>query len=226
VPCDGAVNKEDDWMKVWRTLAIVPLATLVLAGSAAAYQDDNDGTNPRVVSPDECVAAPRATDQIAGLLGLSGEGIAPPALPTITAPLGQNLEAEQAVPVKEAAREILACFNAGDIARASALMTDNGVIRTYWQLTETPELRTTAQERIGTAVPRPEPAQIRLVTVTDISVLPDGRAIAFVVINDPAAPQPGPETLLFYFKDQDGKWLLDDWVDFSIATVPASTPTP
>ena len=38
-------------MKVWRTLAIVPLATLMLAGPAAAYQDENDGTNPRVVIP-------------------------------------------------------------------------------------------------------------------------------------------------------------------------------
>src|SRR5919107_1262521 len=151
-------------MKVWRTLAIVPLATLLLAGPAAAYQDDNDGTNPRVVSPDECVAEPRATDQITG-------------------PLGQNLSSDESIPIKEAAREILACFNAGDIARASALMTDNGIIRTYWQLTETPELRSTAQERIGTPVPRPELAQIRLVTVTDISVLPDGRATAFVVIN-------------------------------------------
>lgn len=213
-------------MKVWRTLAIVPLATLILAGPAAAYQDENDGTNPRVVSPEECVAEPRAADQIAGLLGLAGEGVAPPAWPTITAPLGQNLESDQAVSIKEAVREILACFNAGDIARASALMTDTGVIRTYWQLTETPELRGTAQERIATAVPRPELAQIRLVTVTDASVLPDGRAIAFVVINDPAAPQLGPETLLFYFKDQDGVWLLDDWVDFSIAAVSAGTPTP
>jgi hypothetical protein len=220
------VNKEDDWMKVWRTLVIVPLATLMLAGPAAAYQDENDGTNPRVVSPKECVAEPRAAEQIAGVLGLAGEGVVPPALPTITAPLGQNLASEQAVSIQEAAREILACFNAGDIARASALMTDNGVIRTYWQLTETPELRSTAQERIATPTPRPEPGQIRLVTVTDISQLPDGRATAFVVINDPAAPQPGPETLLFYFLNQDGKWLLDDWVDFAIAQVPASTPTP
>ena len=213
-------------MKVWRTLAIVPLATLMLAGPASAYQDENDGTNPRVVTPEECVTDPRPADQIAGLLGLAGEGVTPPALPTITAPLGQNMDSEQSVSVKEAAREILACFNAGDIARAAALMTDNGVIRTYWQLTETPELRGTAQERIATASPRPEPGQIRLVTVTDISQLPDGRATAFVVINDPAAPQLGPETLLFYFVIKDGKWLLDDWVDFSIAAVPASTPAP
>lgn len=213
-------------MKVWRTLAMVPLATLLLSGSAAAYQDENDGTNPRVVSPEECVAEPRVVDEVTGLLGLAGEGVAALALPTITAPLGNNLDSEQSIPLKEAVREILACFNAGDIARASALMTDNGVIRTYWQLTETPELRATAQERVTTPTPRPELGQIRLVTVTDISVLPDGRAIAFVVINDPAAPQPGPETLLFYFVNQDGNWLLDDWVDFSIAAVQPSTPTP
>jgi hypothetical protein len=213
-------------MKVWRAFAIVPLATLMVAGPAAAYQDDNDGSNPRVVSPSECVAEPRSADEIAGLLGLSGEGVTPPALPTITAPLGENLESGEAVSVKEAVREVLACFNAGDISRASALMTDNGVIRTYWQLTETPELRETAQARIGTATPRPDLAMIRLVTVTDVSLLPDGRASAFVVINDPAAPQVGPETLLFYFVNQDGRWLLDDWVDFSIAAIPASTPTP
>lgn len=211
-------------MKVWRTLAMVPLATLLLAGPAAAYQDENDGSNPRVVSPEECVAEPRSGDEIASLLGLEGEGIRPPALPTITAPLGENLGSAQSVEIKEAAREILACFNAGDISRASALMTDNGVIRTYWQLTETPELRGTALERISTPSPRPAPAQIRLVTVTDVSVLPDGRAIAFVVINDPLAPQPGPETLLFYFQNQDGRWLLDEWVDFSIAAIPAEAP--
>lgn len=210
-------------MKVWRTLAVASLATTVLAGSAAAYQDDNDGTNPRVVSPSECVAEPRAVEQLAELLALDGEGVPAPPWPTITAPLGENLGSSESIPIKEAVREILACFNAGDIARASALMTDNGAIRTYWQLTETPELRAQARERVGTPVPRPEPAQIRQVTVTDISLLPDGRAIAFVVINDPAAPQPGPETLLFYFLNQDGTWLLDDWVDFSIAAVPAST---
>ena len=95
-------------MKVWRSLAVVPLASLLLVGSAAAYQDENEGANPRVVPPKECKAEPRAVDEVTGLLGLGTEGVAAPALPTITAPLGQNLDSKQAIDVKEAVREILA----------------------------------------------------------------------------------------------------------------------
>jgi hypothetical protein len=66
-------------------------------------------------------------------------------------------------------------------------------------------------------------------TVTDASTLPDGRVAAFVIINEPLLPPAGPETLLFIFADQDGQWLVDDWIDFSI--VPANfgaegTPAP
>ena len=46
--------------------------------------------------------------------------------------------------------------------------------------------------------------------------LPDGRVAAFVVLNEPLLPPAGPETLLFVFANQDGQWLVDDWIDFSI----------
>ncbi|MFT4037708.1 MAG: hypothetical protein QM692_05975 [Thermomicrobiales bacterium] len=214
-------------MRYWKALAIAPLASMVLAGSAAAWQDENtEGMNPRVVPPAECVVDPRSADELVALLGLDAEGVQKPAEPEIAAPLGQNLDSEASVPIKEAVREVIACLNAGDIGRAAALMTDHGVLRNYWSLTETPELRAATQERLAAATPRPEPAQIRLVTTTDISVLPDGRAIAFVVINNPVAAQPGPETLLFYFANVDGEWKLDDLVDFSISRPIASTPTP
>ena len=81
------------------------------------------------------------------------------------------------------------------------------------------------------AAPEPRAAEFltRLMTVTDVSVLPDGRVAAFVVFNEPLLPPGGPETLLFVFANQDGQWLVDDWIDFSI--VPANfgaeaTPAP
>lgn len=207
------------------TAATALLAFAWLASTVAAAQDENpESDNPRVAPPSECVAEPRAADQLAGLLALDGNGVAPPAWPIITAPLGQNLTSSEAIPVKEAVREILACFNAGDIPRAAAYMTDNGVLRTYWQLTTSPAARAQAVERLATATPRPERAQIRIVATTDISLLPDGRIAVFVVINDPLGIPAGPETLLFYFQHQDGVWKLDDWVDFSV--VPGPSPTP
>jgi hypothetical protein len=96
-------------------------------------------------------------------------------------------------------------------------MTENGVRRAYWGLTIDAENRELARTRI-TAQPEPraEDALVRLITVTDVSVLPDGRIAAFVVLNEPLLPPSGPETLLFVFANQDGQWLVDDWIDFSI----------
>jgi hypothetical protein len=207
-------------MRRWRALAIAPLAALLVTGPVLAQEGtpEADGTeNPRLVAPSECVAEPRAFEDIAAILALDGEGVPAPAMTQITPPLGDIADAETSISIKEAARQVLACFNAGDIPRAAGLMTENGVRRAYWGLTIDAENRELARTRI-TAPPEPraEEALVRLITVTDISLLPDGRIAAFVVLNEPLLPPAGPETLLFVFANQDGRWLVDDWIDFSI----------
>lgn len=220
-------------MRRWRALAIVPAAAMVLTGSALAQ----DGTpaageteNPRQVSPAECVAEPRPVEEIDALLDLNGAGIQPPPAVTITAPLGTNVDPKTDVSIKEAVRGILACLNAGDIPRGAALMTDNGIKRTYWALTVDAQSRENAKALIAAPPqPRNSSAFIRLITVTDASTLDDGRVAAFVVLNEPVLPPSGPETLLFLFKNVDGQWKLDDFADFSIlpadyGATPESTP--
>jgi hypothetical protein len=163
------------------------------------------------------VAEPRTYEDIVAILALDGDGVPAPALTQITPPLGEVADAETAISIKQAARQVLACFNAGDIPRAAGLMTENGVRRAYWGLTIDAENRELARTRItATPEPRAEEALARLITVTDVSLLPDGRIAAFVVLNEPLLPPPGPETLLFIFANQDGRWLVDDWIDFSI----------
>lgn len=220
-------------LKRWRALAIVPVAAMLLTGPALAQEstpDTGEADSLRLVAPEECTIEPRTYEEVATILNLAGEGVPQPPTTQINAPLGEITDLATAVAVEEAAREVLACFNAGDILRASAAMTDNGVIRAYWGLTIDAENRQLATERIP-AAPEPRAADFltRLMTVTDVSTLPDGRVAAFVVFNEPLLPPPGPESLLFIFANQDGEWLVDDWVDFSI--VPAnfgaeSTPTP
>ena len=207
-------------MRPWRALAIAPLAALLVTSPVLAQEGtpEADGAeNPRLVAPSECVAEPRAYDDIATILALDGAGVPPPAMTQITPPLGDIADVESSISIKEAARQVLACFNAGDIPRAAGLMTENGVRRAYWGLTIDEENRQLARARI-TAPPQPrtEEALVRLITVTDVSLLPDGRIAAFVVLNEPLLPPSGPETLLFVFANQDGQWLVDDWIDFSI----------
>jgi hypothetical protein len=220
-------------LRRWRALAIVSVATLLVTGPVLAQEstpDSGEAESPRLVAPEECTGEPRTFEEVATILNLDGEGVEAPAMTQTNAPLGEIVDAETAVAIEEAARHVLACFNAGDILRAAGSMTDNGVVRAYWGLTIDQENRDLARERIPAAPePRAAEALVRLMTVTDASTLPDGRVAAFVIINEPLLPPAGPETLLFIFANQDGQWLVDDWIDFSI--VPANfgaegTPAP
>jgi hypothetical protein len=199
---------------------MAPLAALLVTSPVLAQEgtpEGDDAENPRLVAPSECVAEPRSYEDIAAILALDGEGVPAPAMTQITPPLGDVADIETSISIKEAARHVLACFNAGDIPRAAGLMTENGVRRAYWGLTIDAENRELARTRIAAAPePRAEEALVRLITVTDVSLLPDGRISAFVVLNEPLLPPAGPETLLFIFANQDGQWLVDDWIDFSI----------
>ena len=219
-------------MRGWQALAIVPLATMLVTAPAFAQEGTPEAGGseiPRLVDPSECKEDPRPFEEIAAVLNLDGEGIAEPPRTQINAPLGEIVDTDTELAVSEAAREFLACFNAGDVPRSAALMTENGIKRTFWGLTIDEENRGLARERIAAEPsPRIEDALARLIAVTDASTLPDGRIAAFVVINEPLLPPTGPETLLFIFVNQDGRWLLDDYVDFSIVPPGFSegTPTP
>lgn len=207
-------------MRGWRALAIAPMAALLMTGPALAQEStpSPDVTeNPRMVAAEECVSEPRPYEEVATILNLDGDGVPAPDILQITPPLGEVVDSATDIAIKEVAREVLACFNAGDILRAAALMTDNGVKRSYWGLTIDEENRTLARERLQAAPdPRLPEYFVRLITVTDASLLPDGRVAAFVVINEPLLPPQGPETLLFIFANEDGQWKVDDYIDFSI----------
>jgi hypothetical protein len=216
-------------MRRWRALAIAPVAALLVAAPVLAQDGTptpSEDENARIPAPAECVANPVPYDQIASILQLDGQGIPQPPYMEVKPPLGAVVDPQTDVQIKEVAREILACFNAGDIPRAAGLMTENGIKRSYWGLTIDEENRTLARERINaTPTPRAPEFYDRLIAVTDASFLPDGRVAAFVVLNEPLLPPAGPETLLFVFANDNGQWKLDDFVDFSIVPPSYATPT-
>ena len=220
---------QEGFMGRCRVLLVVLLLMLMVPGAVQA-QDSQEGTTSvtRTVAPDECVAEPRDTEEIATILALEGEGVPPPALIQINPPLGELADVETIGAIISTTRQIISCFNAGDIPRAAGVMTEAGVRRVYWGLTIDEENRELARQRIP-APPerRADEFLIRLIAVTDVSVLPDERVAGFIIMNEPLLPPGGPETLLFVFSNQDGQWLLDDLIDFSIVPmVPEEEGTP
>jgi hypothetical protein len=218
------------WQIALRTLALAPLAAWCLASPVLA-QDATPAAgeeSPRIVLPSECQVEPRPADQITQVLQLDGEGLTAPTPMDITPPLGEVVDPETALAIKEAAREVIACFNAQDLPRMATLMTDNGLRSAFWGLSSTPAAREATKANLA-ATPQPrveEAALTRLIAVTDESRLPDGRVAAFVIINDPLQPPAGAAALLFVFAQQGDAWLLDDLIRFVIVPPAAATPTP
>ena len=72
---------------------------------------------------------------------------------------------------------------------------------------------------ILTGLPEPVPAaeRVRLLAVTDVSVMADGRIGAIVISDDPPIPPEGPQTTLALFVEEGGRWLIDESVLFTAA---------
>lgn len=217
------------WFVVLGILLIsFPLATPVLGQGRSPGVDD---AGPRTVSPRECTVDSLPVDTLIRVLGLDADGI--PAQPplTITSPLGQLVDDATLIRIELSVRGVLACLNAGDLPRAATWMTEAGMQRVYGGLTTDLAARHAAKTRLAASPqPRAEEECIRLLAVSDVSTLPDGRVATFVTMRDPLVPPGGPKTVLMVFADtivanQSRAWLLDDWVDFSMAPVAMPTAT-
>jgi len=207
-------------------LAVVPAAALVLANGAVA-QDATPDLEQGPADTQVCDVEPRPVDELMAAIGL--EDSVDVATPTavargVIAPLGTRADAAARAGIEETVRELYACLNANDVPRAAALMTDAGLSRFLGAPPADEDAAAQLRETFETPPQaRAEDQRARVVAITDESIIEDGRAVAFVVVNEPILPPGGAETLAFFFAEQDGRWLLDDYIDFSLTPVEAVT---
>jgi hypothetical protein len=181
----------------------------------------------RGVPAEECRVQPRSVDEVFALLGLAeGAGQASPAPRTpVPAPPWTAADEETAAAAETTAREWLACINADDNPRIAALMTDAALTRFFaTRLTDAAAIAAARANLAGTPAPRAEEERARLVAVSDVSRLDDGRIAALAVINEPTLRPHGQETLLLIFAPVGNRLLLDDVIQFSIVPPRSGTP--
>ena len=204
-----------------RSISLVTATTMLAGTVVGAGAQDETGATPSVPQPADCRIEPRDQAKIDELLGA---GTATVPLPDgLPVPLGTPADAETREEVDALVRELLSCLNAGDAQRAASLFSENGVRAFYGPAAATDAAGEQAPG--GTPTPRGEEQQLRLLTITDVSVLDDGRLAAFAVIDDPLVRGPRAQTLLLIFIDEGGQLLIDGVVGFSLL-VPVATPTP
>lgn len=203
------------------SLAVAAMMLAGATGSGVAQDDGDRGRVPSAPMPEECVSEPRDQAEIDSILA-SGEPeqVLPNGLPV---PLGVPAEESIQLAVGATVRELLACLNAGDAQRGASLFSERG-LRTFYGA---PAADDSAEEQApaGTPTPRSEDQWLSLRSVTDVSVLEDGRVGAFVVLDDPLVRGPRAQTLFFVFVEDEGRWVVDGVLGFSLI-VPRGTPTP
>jgi hypothetical protein len=231
----GRLSKAEKEHPMRHSSILILILTLVAFNTAfipagVAAQDATPGTGPargdRAVPVEECQVEPRVADEVFSLIGLVEGGEAAPADRTpVPAPPWTAADDEAATAVEAAAREWLACINADDNLRIAALMTDGALSRFFAGAMVAADQLEEAQARLTeTPAPRAEEDQVRLVSVSDVARLDDGRIVALAVINEPALRPNGQETLLLVFDPTGERYLIDDVIQFSIVPPRAGTP--
>src|SRR5215217_7904502 len=223
-----------------RLLILVAIFTLAvldagLVSSRTAAQADpmaspaavDGGSQFRGIPPEECQVPPRPSDEVFALLGMAeGATNTTPAVRTpVPAPPWVAADEETEEAAKATIREWLACINADDNFRIAALMTDEALVRFFGGGLVADEAIEGARANLaGTPEPRTEEEHVRLVAVSDVSRLDDGRVAALVLFNEPVLPPAGLETLLVVFEQADDRLLIDDLVQFSVVPLTEGTP--
>ncbi|MGH2531472.1 MAG: hypothetical protein ACRDJW_04105 [Thermomicrobiales bacterium] len=154
-----------------------------------------------VPHPAACRVAARSIEE---LIVLAHSDVPPP--PSDDG--GVPADAATADGVLATAHELVACLNAGDQLRVAALLTDDYLARlladTGWAPDEVLSI-------LGPLLPRAPERWIAVAAVTDACALPDGGAVATVVLFDPERfPLGTTSRHRFVFAHDGDRWLVDD----------------
>ena len=220
------------------TILLPVLLALALVTPTAVLAQDATPTAwaGEAIDPDECQVKPITVEKVIALWFPEAAGTptlaAPEAemeLSSVPLPLGEPADPATVAAVTATVRELLACQNRIENGRFYALVTD-ALLRRWGPIPgETPE---DIPAHLAPLEPIPVEEYVRLLAVTDVSVMADGRVAALVVSDDPPIPPEGPETLLMLFVEEEGRWLIDEITGFTAVVqneegaASASTPTP
>lgn len=142
---------------------------------------------------------------------------AQPELTSVPLPLGEPADPATVAAITATVRELFACQNRIENGRYFALLSEGMLQRIGPPPGEGPE---DIPALLAPFEPIPIEEYIRLLAVTDVSVMADGRVAALVVADDPPIPLEGPETLLMIFVEEGGRWVVEAQVGFSLIAEP------
>jgi hypothetical protein len=188
-----------------RYLVILLLLILAAVGrtgvATAAPAQQGEVAYP---DPSECQIAPRSDAEIATLLATPAVPAASPAatpsaspIPATALPTGEAAGPDALYGINATLRELVACMNAGETARALALVTDSIAAEDLHLIFRKAPLA------LGTPTPVAENERTPFLSIRDPRIVADGRVGA--IVSNPANPA---EAYFIVFEEHEGRWLI------------------
>lgn len=190
-----------------RGFAIVcSIATMPIIPSAPFARQATPSPTRDAAPPELCRAESPSFEEINRLIVASARDrhATPVATPGIV-PSGPDASAGVVAEVTTTVRELVACFNAGELLRAYGLYTDPYLGHL---LARQGVLSRASYDSLATPMPGAPADRAAILSITDVRVVAPGRVGATVTIAYAVIPM--PKTFFFTFVQVEERWLIDD----------------
>lgn len=191
------------------TLTLTLVAIAVIAPATAQEATPTlDYHYPYTPDPANCIVDElRPIDSFVDVLNQATPIVGQPT--HLEVPFGRPADEATVAAALETMETYFACANAGDRHQGYSLWTDNQIDWiSMWDPVPEDVLRTLL-EATPEVVPKEE--RTTILAISSIRVLPDGRVAAFVAFEQGGIP---PTTNSFILVEQDGRWMIDQGMDF------------
>jgi len=183
-----------------RATVVVLLIWLALGATAAAQATPTPDVPPATL----CTVPVPSLSDLNGVILAVAASPAPTPTPGVT-PKGVPADAETVDAITAVVRELVGCYNAGELLRSYALYTDAYLRRLFSRQGGFPQ---TTYDSFATPQPADDPVtNTAILDITDVRLLPDGSVGATVTLRYASIPM--PKTFYFTFVRVEGRWLID-----------------
>jgi hypothetical protein len=185
--------------------ALLVATTVILNLGRTADASSDVAPAPYAPVPELCLAPPRSFDDLISLAATPSTGTPEPTPTPGPIPEGTPADLATSDAVTATVRELVACFNAGELLRAYGLYSDHYLHR----LLSRQDLTTrAAYDSLSTPMPSTPDERAQILDIRGVRLLSDGRVGALVTIKYTVVPV--PKTFFFVFVESDGEWSIDD----------------
>lgn len=205
-----------------RIVIIMVFVSLTVTGAVgAAAQDASPAAEFDIPAPADCTVEPRTEEGFRALFEEASSAATPSASPVPgILPAGEPVDDQTEGDINTVWRHFIACVNAGDLARAFALSSDQQLRREFVY----PDIDAAAEDQLieifmAPPVPLDPNFAVPFFPLEEARLLDDGRVAA-------VAPGESGQGQVVIFIKEDDQWLIDDQSDLIQESTPEAAAPP